>query len=226
MSNDLKVLQKNNVKKLVVLATQDELERLSGDLVAEATQMGIETRVLPVQQRHPPPMNYTLLLCEWVSEAIDKNGEDVVVVSVSGLGRSGTLASCILLYRQPLTIGPAKAMDAVKLVRGCRVIENRRQESFVQEFHKFLLHRMDRDSPSSEDSPTHSHKTKAVTPLLLSPMKHNPMPEDLSMYSPGPLSSSYSTHAFSPFVNNIRDSQTFLKNVKSYDSLLHLSNKE
>ena len=225
MSNDLKVLQKNNVKKLVVLATQDELERLSGDLVAEATQMGIETRVLPVQQRHPPPMNYTLLLCEWVSEAIDKNGEDVVVVSVSGLGRSGTLASCILLYRQPLTIGPAKAMDAVKLVRGCRVIENRRQESFVQEFHKFLLHRMDRDSPS-EDSPTHSHKIKAVTPLLLSPMKHNPMPEDLSMYSPGPLSSSYSTHAFSPFVNNIRDSQTFLKNVKSYDSLLHLSNKE
>ena len=80
MVNDLKVLQKNNVKKLVVLSTQDELEHLSGNLLREATNLGIETRMLPVQQRHPPPMNYTLLLCEWIKEALDKKGEDVVIV--------------------------------------------------------------------------------------------------------------------------------------------------
>nr|CAG4715317.1 unnamed protein product [Naegleria fowleri] len=279
MQNDLRVLQKNNVKKLVILATQEELERLSGDLIQEATNLGIETKFVPVMQRHPPPMNYTILLCEWMREAIDVNMENVVIVSVSGLGRSGTLASCLLLLRQPLALDAKTAMNAVKLVRGPRVIENSRQAKFVEEFHRIILRRLEKgviDFSQQQQNPSqyayNSHNSinssssgvtatmttasprkpslgslqqechpftqncgessprkPIFTPLLLSSHHHHyfnggnntpSMTEDLSIYSPLPVSSIYFSNGNNGnTMTNEEQQKSMMKSVKSFDSL-------
>ena len=120
-------------------------------------------------------------------------------------------------------------MDAVKLARGTRVIENRRQERFVEEFHRFILKKMectltynqnsiqDKDiftQPQTEPKEQHSAKKGSLAPLLLSPRRDS---EDLCIYSPLPLNSTlYNPQSFSP------SSNTGLKSVKSYDSLLLL----
>ncbi|KAL9650837.1 hypothetical protein ABK040_001887 [Willaertia magna] len=209
MINDLKVLQKNKVTKLVVLATEEELERLNGDLMQEVTKFGIEARCLPILQRHPPPMNYALLLCEWICDAIDRLGENVVIVSMSGLGRSGTLASCVLLTRNPYHMDAVKAMDAVKLVRGNRVIENRRQASFVEEFQKVLLERLEKKGENYEQP------HKCIIPLI--PTNGYEGDYDYNvLYSPAPFSRQVDEDIF----NESDKKASLLKKMKSYDCLL------
>ncbi|KAG2378658.1 hypothetical protein C9374_008297 [Naegleria lovaniensis] len=206
MQNDLRVLQKNNVKKLVILATQEELERLSGDLIQEAAHMGIETKFIPVQQRHPPPMNYTILLCEWMREAIDVNLEDVVIVSVSGLGRSGTLASCLLLLRQPLAMDAKTSMNAVKLVRGPRVIENSRQAKFVEEFHRIILRRLEKSS--MVDFSQHANPSSSTQHMNTSNNHHGttttPSTTSHTMRTASPRKASLGNiqHEFYPFMQH------------------------
>lgn len=146
------------------------------------------------------------------------------------MGRSGTLASCVLLLRQPLLLDSAKAMEAVKLARGTRVIENRRQERFVDEFHRFILKRMENSSSSPVNNEVyHSNQphfkerkgsTSGLTPLLLSPRRDS---EDLGIYSPLPVNSALYKDQQKPFqIPKDNEKISTMKSVKSYDSLLLL----
>ena len=71
-----------------------------------------------------------LELVRWCREAAQR-GQIVVVTCMGGLGRSGTLAACLLVSAGT---APEAAIAAVRAARGPRALETIAQEDFVVMF--------------------------------------------------------------------------------------------
>jgi len=67
---------------------------------------------------------------QWCREGTER-GEAVVVTSMGGLGRSGTVAACCLV---DAGMSPEAAIAAVRTARGPRALETIAQEDFVVTF--------------------------------------------------------------------------------------------
>jgi hypothetical protein len=116
---------------LVPLCEVDELARIGiGDLYSRAEEAGLEVVAFPIVDGGVPASAEAVLpLVQTLARAAE-DGRTVVIHCLGGLGRSGTVAACLLVTRGH------GADAAIGIVRGARpgAVENEAQEHFVRAF--------------------------------------------------------------------------------------------
>jgi len=124
-----------NRRDLMFLKLQDitavirmEEQTLSGE------SMEMEDLYEPVPDFNPPKLGQIERMVKWIDEQIETWEHPVVVTCQAGLGRTGTILACYLVY-----VG-YKPENAVKLVRELRPgsIESKVQEEAVTGFSEHL----------------------------------------------------------------------------------------
>jgi protein-tyrosine phosphatase len=128
---DLARLRAEGTTRLLCLLTDSELDWAGvSALGLRARAAGIAYRRVPIPSQGTPDIAEAAELVHWCREATER-GETVVVTSMGGLGRSGTVAACFLVA---LEMSPEAAIAAVRSARGARAIETVAQEDFVVTF--------------------------------------------------------------------------------------------
>ncbi len=131
LAADLEVLANEKVSRVICMVTDAELEWAGvRELGSAVNARGMQFRHFPVADQNVPALDDTVDLVRWILAALHAK-ENVVIHCMGGLGRSGTLASCVLTA---LGSDAASAIAAVRSSRGPRAVEVRRQEEFVEGF--------------------------------------------------------------------------------------------
>jgi protein-tyrosine phosphatase/nicotinamidase-related amidase/aminoglycoside phosphotransferase (APT) family kinase protein len=131
LGTDLAHLRAEGTTRLLSLLTDSELDWAGvSALGLRAQAAGLAFRRLPVPGQGTPDIAEAAELVRWCREATEQ-GESVVVTSMGGLGRSGTVAACFLVATG---ISPEAAIAAVRAARGARAFETVAQEDFVMAF--------------------------------------------------------------------------------------------
>lgn len=131
LRTDLQAVEDAGADVLVNLMEMDEMARWQmGDYWTAAQEVGLETIHFPIRDMGiPDDMGTVRELVGQLHERLsaDKN---VVIHCLGGLGRSGTVAACLL------TENGLSAREAVRLVRQFRegAIQTDAQEDFVQNY--------------------------------------------------------------------------------------------
>ncbi|MBK6528919.1 MAG: cyclin-dependent kinase inhibitor 3 family protein [Deltaproteobacteria bacterium] len=118
------------VNVLVTLVEDDELERLgASNLRAWAERQRMDVLRLAIPDAGIPSVGDARRLVTRIVDAL-RTGRSVCIHCAAGLGRSGTIAACVLV-----ALGQ-EAEEAVRTVRAARpgAIENDRQRAFVSKF--------------------------------------------------------------------------------------------
>lgn len=131
LDEDLDVLRAGGVSRLLCLATDSELEwaGVSG-IEKGCVKRGIQFLKLPVKDQSVPSFEDQNLMVRWMSSALDA-GQNVVLHCMGGLGRTGTVAACLLVARG---LRADDAVAAVRRARGPRAIEIADQARFVADY--------------------------------------------------------------------------------------------
>ncbi len=128
---DVARLRAEGADRVLCLLTDPELLWAGvAELGARLEAAGIDYRRLPVPDQGTPNVEDARVLADWCQTATAR-GKRVVVTSMGGLGRSGTVAACILVKAGA---PPDAAIAAVRAARGPRAIETVGQEDFVATF--------------------------------------------------------------------------------------------
>ena len=124
--DDLLALSSTACDKLVTLTE----EPYQHELLA---RLGVEVLHFPIDDMRTPRLTDARRLCETVSTWVDQ-GRTCVFHCKAGLGRTGTMLACVLVYRSQ------SAVSAVDTVRGVNpyYIQSTEQLEFVTEFQHFL----------------------------------------------------------------------------------------
>lgn len=138
LAHDLATLRSANVRRLILLVEDAELERW-GDpqIVSRGCGAGIEI------VRHPMPDGGVPSSMEVMDEILVQIREarrhgNVGVACMGGVGRTGMVAACALVEAGA---SPRDAIERVRRVRHPEAVETLRQESFVAIFADHLARR-------------------------------------------------------------------------------------
>lgn len=138
LADDLATLRRANVRRLILLVEDAELERW-GDpqIVSRGSEAGIEI------MRHPMPDGGVPSSVEVMDEILGQlrpahRHENVAVACMGGVGRTGMVAACALVEAGA---SPRDAIEQVRRVRHQGAVETERQESFVTTFADHLARR-------------------------------------------------------------------------------------
>ena len=131
LGEDLGQLVADRVDRLLCLLTDSELEWAGvASLGSTAAAAGMEYRRVPIADQGVPEMEEAADLVRWCRAGLAL-GERVVVTCMGGLGRSGTIAACVLV---DAGASPEAAIALVRAARGPRALETAAQEAFVYAF--------------------------------------------------------------------------------------------
>lgn len=138
LADDLATLvYQHGARLLVTLLERREIARL-GDLKREAGRLSLAWLHHPIPDMRPPrsPRAIVPVVERLVAEATA--GRSAVIHCWAGLGRTGTVAACVLVARgRPA----AEAIAAVRAVRP-GAVQTEAQAAFVTEFAIFWLDRL------------------------------------------------------------------------------------
>lgn len=96
LDNDLQTLKSYGVSRLVCLSQNTELEELGvSNLSSKTINYGIQYLAAPIKDQSIPSLSRLYEIIDWIIEGL-KLGENIVICCTAGLGRSGTIASCVL----------------------------------------------------------------------------------------------------------------------------------
>lgn len=133
LDTDLDTLAASGVRRLLCLLGEEELRSVGvTGLVEAAADRGITVLQEPVRDQGVPGVLDTRRMVLWIEEGVAR-GEKVVAHCMGGLGRTGTIAACVLIDRGAT---PEEALLQVRAARGPRTVENRVQERFLTEYAK------------------------------------------------------------------------------------------
>jgi len=77
------------------------------------------------------------LIVEKINDGMEM-GKNIVLLSISGLGRSALFAALVLLKYSIKKMTALEVIDYVRSVRGPRAIETKKQEEFIKLFEQEL----------------------------------------------------------------------------------------
>ncbi len=131
LADDLASLKAQGTSRLVALLTQSELDWAGvPDLASQVLGVGLGFHHLPIKDQDTPTQGEADALLDEIDAALQR-GERVVLHCMAGVGRTGTIAAC-LLARHGLDADAAIA--AVRETRDPRSLETTEQEEFLRAF--------------------------------------------------------------------------------------------
>lgn len=133
LSADLdRLVQRHGANVLVCLIEDHELERLAiPSLVSEAEARGLTVHRLPIPDGGVlPQLEPVARLVARIADHA-RAGRTVVIHCAGGLGRTGTVAGCLLVE---LGASAAGAIETLHSVRGPNCPETSGQEAFIGEY--------------------------------------------------------------------------------------------
>lgn len=133
-----------------VLVTLTE-EPFDGDKLA---RFGLEGEHFPIVDMSVPTLDEALLMCQRISSLIDEQ-QPAVIHCKAGLGRTGTILACVLVYRG---LEAVQAIDRVRMVRP-GYIQTDEQLDFIS---RFALH-LERTG----DQKGRAHRAYSTHPYLI-----------------------------------------------------------
>lgn len=141
LTNDIQVMKNQHVGKVISLVTDDELNTFGvGQLMEEYAKNGINAEHLHLPDGCPPLPQDAKRLVSGIDESL-RQGINVVVHCVGGLGRSGTLVSYVLVSQGLLV---ETAIAEVRAARSPRAIETELQRKSIERFAEQLKGEMAR----------------------------------------------------------------------------------
>lgn len=131
LDEDLKVLVRERIDAVVCLLANDEFHRYGvEDLLSRYSDIGIEVKHIPTADGRAPTHTELTNLVAWLSSQ-RREGKNVLIHCVGGLGRAGTVAACFLRSQG---LEAEAAIAIVRKARSPRAIETEVQERFIHEF--------------------------------------------------------------------------------------------
>lgn len=128
LASDVRTLLEDGVTRLVLLVEDTELERWGDpDIVQAAAAAGLDVRRFPMPDGEPPT---SIEEMDAILAALDEArvDGDAAVACMGGVGRTGTVAACVLVRAG---VPPRDAIERVRDVRHPEAVETRSQERFV-----------------------------------------------------------------------------------------------
>jgi atypical dual specificity phosphatase len=125
--DDLSGLQRLGIRRLVTLEETETVPRRA------AESAGIKLRFFPIEDMQVPSVERCAELCAELSEWM-RQGEAVALHCRAGLGRTGTMLACQLIW------DGKSALDALELVRNVNkwFVQSDEQIAFLDHFDKWL----------------------------------------------------------------------------------------
>jgi protein-tyrosine phosphatase len=132
LETDLQALSAERVNLLVTLNPEHELVEFSApDFFARVASHAIESLHFPIADGDAP---HDLAVTDRLVHGLDqriRKGECVILHCLAGLGRTGTLAACVLVSRGCTF---HEALRLVRAARHPRAVETAMQEAFVASY--------------------------------------------------------------------------------------------
>jgi protein-tyrosine phosphatase len=132
LQRDLAELRRVGVSRLVLLVTDEELDRWGDhDVVEQAAALDIEVERFPMADGGTPASPAVMdEIVERIRSARAR-GRSVAVACMGGVGRTGTVAACALVFAGA---DATSAVDRVRRVRHPEAVETPRQLRFVADY--------------------------------------------------------------------------------------------
>ncbi len=127
------------IRAVVVLIEDHELTftwKSISQYLDELRELGFEVYHSPIRDFSAPSLDQCLKILSWISKRVSE-GKPVLIHCRGGIGRSGTIAACYLIYRHSLT--PDDALLYVRK-RIPYAAEAPPQETLVKRLYDFLKH--------------------------------------------------------------------------------------
>lgn len=144
LGNDVKFIKENhNISVIVCLLNKYELRTIGINLddykkLCEKNQ--IQLFVYPIVEMGVPQdemKTFHLEVIEKIAKEII-SGRNILIHCRGGIGRAGTIASCLLLFLKIFE----SAMEAIKFLRSIRdkrCVESKKQYDFIEEYRTYII---------------------------------------------------------------------------------------
>lgn len=130
---DIKNIQQQGVTHIITLITDNEFSRYGvEDLMSEYTNAGLIVKRLPIADQGVCTIAEMDSLLDWTQHEL-KEGANIMVHCVGGLGRTGIVAASFLIQQG---LSSQAAIDEVRKIRSKRCIESDVQELFIYKYQK------------------------------------------------------------------------------------------
>jgi protein-tyrosine phosphatase len=132
LSDEVTDWKQAGISTVVSLLESEEEEDLDlSEESGEVRKQGLEFRSLPIPDRHVPRSETNVIaVLDEMGRSLSK-GKNVLVHCRQGVGRSGLVASCLLVKKG---LSPGAAIDIVSAARGVAVPETEEQREWIDHF--------------------------------------------------------------------------------------------
>ena len=137
LNSDLQFLKQSGITTIVSLMEYSEYQQLQIPLYPyEAQKQGFKFLTLPIKDRKAPDLVQGTTFIKLIAEVL-MAGERVMMHCKGGLGRSGTIAACVIVYIIYKHSNSIWSFDQIyNFIRGRRpgAIQTRVQVNFIKNF--------------------------------------------------------------------------------------------
>lgn len=137
LSLDLKLIRETyRIDVIVSLLEDEEYQKLAlTDFLKKARAMSLEVLKLPIKDMNVPESQAAVLkLVKEINQRINR-GQNVLIHCFGGIGRSGIIASSLLIYRRGIS-----ADEAIAIIQDSKIgaLQNQNQFDFLRGFAHWL----------------------------------------------------------------------------------------